>query len=82
MVQLPNLDTWDGPSWVNSVADGSQAAPPFAIRSAHIPEGMMLNIYPGPDFTGTPTDYTQDTLDVGDRHPGEYSFIVRDLLVN
>ncbi|WP_367325630.1 hypothetical protein [Streptomyces sp. HUAS ZL42] len=81
VVQLPNLDTWDGPSWIFSAADGRQAAPQFAIRSAHIPDGMMLSVYPGPDFTGTPTDYTQDTLDVGDRRPGEYSFIVRDLFV-
>ena len=80
VVQLPGLDTWDGPSWVFSVVNGSQPRPSFAIHSAHIPNGMMLSVYPAPDFGGTPTDYTQDATDIGNRQPGGYSFIVRDLL--
>lgn len=80
VVHLPGLDTWDGPSWVFSAVNGSQPRPAFAIHSAHVPDGMMLSVYPAPDFGGTPTDYTQDTTDIGDRQPGGYSFIVRDLL--
>jgi hypothetical protein len=80
VVHLPGLDTWDGPSWVFSAANGTQPQPDFAIHSAHVPDGMMLSVYPAPSFGGTPTDYTQDTTDIGDREPGGYSFIVRDLL--
>jgi hypothetical protein len=80
VVQLAGLDTWDGQSWVFSVANGSQPQPAFAIHSAHVPKGMMLSVYPAPNFGGTPADYTQDTKDIGDRQPGGYSFIVRDLL--
>jgi hypothetical protein len=80
VVHLPGLDTWDGPSWVFSVVNGSQPQPDFAIHSAHVPDGMMLSVYPAPNFGGTSTDYTQDTTDIGDREPGGYSFIVHDLL--
>jgi hypothetical protein len=80
LVHLPGLDTWDGPSWVFSVVNGSQPQPSIAIHSAHIPDGMMLSVYPAPNFAGPPTDYIQDTTDIGDRQPGGYSFIVRDLL--
>jgi hypothetical protein len=80
VVHLPGLDTWDGPSWVFSAANGTQPQPDFAIHSAHIPDGMMLSVFPAPDFGGTPEHYMQDTTDIGDRQPGGYSFIVRDLL--
>jgi hypothetical protein len=78
--QLPNLDSWDGPHWVFSVADGRQPSPGFAIHSAHVPAGMALDVYPAPDFGGAPVTFTQDTMDIGDRQPGQYSFVVRDLL--
>jgi hypothetical protein len=80
LVQLPGLDTWDGKSWIFTAGNGTQAQPDFPVHSAHIPAGMMLSVYPGPNFSGTPANYTQDTLDIGDRAPGAYSFVVRDLL--
>ncbi|MEU9092303.1 hypothetical protein [Streptomyces sp. NPDC048428] len=78
LIQLPNLDTWDGPFWVLSAADGVQNAPTMAIRSAHIPEGMALTLFAGPDFTGTAVDFTQDTAELGEHAPGAYSFAVWD----
>jgi hypothetical protein len=80
LVQLPGLDTWDGTSWIFAATNGTQAQPDFPVHSAHIPAGMMLSAYPGPNFSGTSANYTQDTLDIGDRVPGAYSFVVRDLL--
>ncbi|WP_326734087.1 hypothetical protein [Streptomyces sp. NBC_01022] len=78
LIQLPNLDTWDGPFWVLSAADGVQNAPTMAIRSAHIPEGMVLTLFAGPDFTGAAVDFTQDTAELGEHAPGTYSFAVWD----
>jgi hypothetical protein len=46
LVQLPGLDTWDGPSWIFTAANGSQAQPDFPIHSAHVPAGMLLSVYP------------------------------------
>jgi hypothetical protein len=78
--ELANLDSWDGPSHVFSVANGTQAVPDFPLRSAHVPAGMVLSIYPGTGFTGTPVNYSQDTMNVGEHLPGQYSFVVRDTL--
>ncbi|MFG3141651.1 hypothetical protein ACGFZA_36215 [Streptomyces sp. NPDC048211] len=78
LIQLPNLDTWDGPFWVFSAADGVQSAPTMAVRSAHIPEGMVLTLFAGPGFTGAAVDFTQDTAELGERAPGTYSFAVWD----
>jgi hypothetical protein len=76
--QLPNNDNWDGPFWIFSASDGMQSEPDMVIRSALIPDGMVVTFYSGPDYTGARRDYTQDTLDVGDNEPGQYSFIVWD----
>ncbi|MFI5818141.1 hypothetical protein ACIA8I_03130 [Streptomyces rishiriensis] len=78
LIQLPNLDTWDGPFWVFSAANGIQNAPTMSIRSAHIPEGMILTLFSGPDFTGSAFDFTQDTAELGEHAPGTYSFAVWD----
>ena len=78
LVQLPGNDTWDGPFWVFSASDGTQSAPNMKIQSALIPDGMVVTIYAQPGFAGPSTDYTQDTADLGDHEPGQYSFIVWD----
>jgi hypothetical protein len=78
--QLPNNDNWDGPFWVFSAANGSQSQPDMVIRSGLVPDGMVVRFYSGPGFTGESRDYSQDTLDMGDNEPGQYSFVVIDQL--
>ncbi len=78
LVQLPNNDTWDGPFWVYSASDGSQSEPNMVIRSGLIPDGMAVTFFDQPGFAGDHRDYTQDTPDMGDNEPGQYSFIVWD----
>jgi hypothetical protein len=78
LVELPNNDTWDGPFWIFSAENGMQSQPNMKIRSGLIPAGMVVTLFSGPGFTGTSTDFTQDTADLGDNEPGGYSFIVWD----
>jgi hypothetical protein len=80
LVQLQNNDTWDGPSWVFNAGDGSQAEPSMTVRSGLVPDGMVVTFYDQPGFAGDHRDYTQDTGDMGDNEPGQYSFVVWDRL--
>jgi hypothetical protein len=76
LVQLPGLDTWDGPFWVVDATTGRQADPTMGIRSAHVPPGMVLSLFDAPNFGGARVDVTADTGDLGVRDPHAYSFVV------